>query len=112
MLVECIQRSKWKRRGRRDAETAESFHSKPENSCLLEHIPRFEDRRWKLWMVWRIRKVLRLEAKAGTLLINNAAFAFDRAIKEIARIKLNSRLRSQNVESATALRLIDVGRLS
>ena len=60
-------------------------------------------------MVRRIRKMLRLEAKTGSMGIGLAAFAFCRAIQKIPAVKLDSRLRREHFQNPSARRLKNFG---
>ena len=64
--------------------------------------PRLQLSCGKTRMVGRIRKMLRLQAKSRSLAIHLAAFARDRAVQKISRIKLNSRLSGPHLQNAPA----------
>ncbi len=51
--------------------------------------------------------MLRLEAEAGTLRVDLAALAGDRAIEEVAGVELHSRLRGGHLHRAAGRRLVD-----
>src|SRR6516164_7115130 len=53
--------------------------------------------RRKVRVIWRIWKVLRLQAETGSMLVDDAAFAFVRPIQKIAAIKLQTRLGRHDV---------------
>ena len=53
-------------------------------------------------MVRRIREMLRFEAEPVPLVVHLPVLAVDRAIQEIARIKLNPRFGRQHLQHAAA----------
>src|SRR3972149_4541535 len=55
-------------------------------------LPRLQDRRREARLIRRIRIVLRLEAEAGAVPVNVPRLAGDRAVEEIARVELDTRL--------------------
>jgi len=63
--------------------------------------------RRKVRVIWRIWKVLRLQAKTGSMLVDNAAFAFVRPIQKIAAIKLQTRLGRHDVHEYARRRFIN-----
>src|SRR5665213_190792 len=74
------------------------FRRKPENNSVPINVPGRERGGGKFRMVGRIREMLRFQAKAGTLLIDLPAFAFDRSVKMIAGVELHTRLCRQNFQ--------------
>ena len=63
--------------------------------------------RRKVRVVWRIWKVLRLQAETGSMLVDNATFAFVRPIQKITAIKLQARLGRHDVHDYSCGRLIN-----
>ena len=53
-------------------------------------------------MVRRIREVLRFEAEPITLVVHLSVLAVDRAIQEIARVKLNPRFGCEDLQHSAA----------
>lgn len=63
-------------------------------------------------MVGRIGKMLRFQTKASAVRVEHAALAADCAVKKVAAVKLDSRLRCQNLQNSPARGFIDFrGRL-
>src|SRR4029077_9561759 len=52
--------------------------------------------RRKVRVIWRIRKVLRLQAETGPMLVNGAILAFVRPVQKITAIKLQARFRRED----------------
>src|ERR1700739_1116136 len=61
------------------------------NRCLGILLTRFQLRSRKVRVVWRIWKVLRLQADTGPVLVGGAALAYVCAIEKITAIKLQAR---------------------
>src|SRR5215813_14459918 len=57
-------------------------------------------------MVWRIRKVLRLQTKCGALRVGDAAFSVNRAVQEISRIELSAGLGRPDFQYSPARSLL------
>src|SRR5258707_9120502 len=57
-------------------------------------------------MVRRIRKVLRLQTKAGPVLVNGATLAFVRPVEKITAIKLQAWLGRQDFHESSRRRLV------
>src|SRR5271170_435945 len=70
-----------------------------------ERLPRLKYGAWKLRLVRRIRKVLRLQIESIAPLIDLTALPRDGSIQEVPRVKLNSRLRGGNLQHAPAVRI-------
>ena len=60
-------------------------------------------------MVGRVRKMLRLQAKAITLFIDVPVFPGNRSIQKIARVKLHSWLGGQDLQHSSAGGFVDQG---
>ena len=60
-------------------------------------------------MVGRVRKMLRLQAKAIALLVDVPVFSGDGSIQEIAGIKLHSRLGGEYFQNSSAGGFVDPG---
>src|SRR5262245_24887800 len=80
-------------------------HAKLVNRRRLVLLPGLQDGRRPVGLVGRVRVVLRLEAEAEVLLVNDAAFPCDRPVEEVAAVELNPRLSRVDLERATGLRL-------
>ena len=53
-------------------------------------------------MVRRIRKMLRFQAKAGSMGVQLAALPFRSAVQKVAAVKLNTRLRCDHIQNSSA----------
>ena len=76
------------------------------NGCLGILLTRFEFRRRKVRVIWRIWKVLRLQAETGPVLVNGATLAFVRPVEKITAIKLHARFRRQDFHESSRGRLV------
>ena len=63
---------------------------------------RTEDCRRKLRLVDRVRIMLGFEAKRLLFLVDDSAFAFERPVQEIGRVKLHGRLGREHLENSPA----------
>src|SRR5690349_19936669 len=70
---------------------------------------RLQDRGREGRVIRRVGEVLRLQRQRPAMAVDLTAFAPDRAVEEVARVELNSRLVGVDVESAAAGRLDDSG---
>src|SRR6516225_2511319 len=61
----------------------------------------------KVRVIWRIWKVLRLQAETGSMLVDNATFAFVRPIQKITAIKLQARLGRHDFHQYARSRLVN-----
>ena len=68
-----------------------------ENGRLVIILPRPKHSRGKIWLIGRVRKMLRFQAETGALEIRLASFAGEAAIQEIAGVKLDARLGGVNL---------------
>src|SRR5258708_12210239 len=66
----------------------------------------YQNSRRKIGVVWRVREMLRLEAESGSPRVDLTSLSMNRAIKEVAAIKLNPRLSRPNFQSTAILRFI------
>src|SRR5690242_9804224 len=79
-----------------------SPRAKPELRPRLVFLPRPEDDRRKARLVGCVWKVLRLQAEAAAVRVDDAALAANRAVEEIAGVQLYARLRRRDLHRATA----------
>src|SRR5205814_3603699 len=61
----------------------------------------------ELWVVRRIREVLRLQAKCRAMAVNLSTLAVNRAVEEVASIELNPGLGGEDLHDAPGFRLRD-----
>src|SRR5690348_15306255 len=69
------------------------------NDRVMINRARFENDRGEAGFVRRVGKMLWLHAESIAELVNPAAFSFQRAIEEVAGIKLQARLAGKNFEN-------------
>src|SRR5439155_4751356 len=84
-------------------------HRQPINDCVVIYLPRLQHGCGEVGMVGRIGEMLRLHAESVSKLINPSALARDRAIEEVARIKLQPRFARQHLEHASASWFVHAG---
>ena len=66
----------------------------------------------EIWMVRRVREVLRLQAESRVLFVGYAVLSFQTPIEKVAGIKLYTGLGRQDLESATAYGFVESRRES
>src|SRR5580704_9822363 len=76
------------------------LHRELEHRRAPKRLPRLKYGAWKLRLIRRIRKVLRLQTEPIAPLIDLTALPRDGSIQEVPRVKLNSWLRGENLHHA------------
>src|SRR5258705_8886085 len=76
------------------------------NRCLVILLTRFQLRRRKVRVIWRIWKVLRLQAETGPVLVNGATLTLICPVEKITAIKLHTRFRRQHFHESSRGRLV------
>src|SRR5436309_9396445 len=74
------------------------FRRELEYRNLMKPLIRPQDGRWKVRMIRRIRKMLRLKAESISPLVDVPLLACHRAIEKISSVELDSRLRRRNLQ--------------
>src|SRR6202165_4844859 len=74
-------------------------------------LPRFQLGRGKGGVVGRVRKMLRLQAKCESPVVDAAFFSGDRSVEEVSRVELQSRFGREHLQNPASGRLVRFGRL-
>src|SRR5207249_4014195 len=93
-------------RGARDASAPSRLNPKPVDGARAILFPRTQDRRRERGLVGRVGKVLRLHGEAGAAPVDNALLPAQRAVQEVAGIKLQSRLGRGNLHHPAGYGLV------
>src|SRR6185312_3868895 len=100
------------RREGRDSPNTSKFGSpcrEGKHGHAVEALSRFQFSGREFRVIRGVGKVLRLQTQPSTMNVSLSFFAFDRAIKKVASVELDSRLRGGDAQHPPGGRLVNFG---